>query len=370
MRINKQVYILLSCWFLVNGFLFYSLGIKYAIDTTRFDLEASAWLNGTFEPSYRLWYSGYIALLTLCKIVFDSIYPSIFLQYVFSALGTLYFYKGLQKLFKNRNTAFYSTLLVICYFPIQQWNTCLLTDSLFISMILFFVWALSLENNTRKWVILFFISGLTTCLRPNGGILLITCCGMYGLQKMPINKLVVILFLVPLAIGLFILQNFTDVFYQFLLDSFNKGEVVCGYANSTIQPTFISNDSSRGSITKIAHLLIEHPKKSTHLFVIRFFTLWSDVRAYYSSVHNIFISAYLLLSYSMAAIGFIKYRKVYTELVWLTLFYCGLNSLLVILTYADWDGRFLAPLLPIAFIWAGLGMHAFIGRVKLSFIRK
>ncbi len=357
MRANKQVYILLSCWILVNGFLFYSLGIKYSIDTTRFDVEANTWINGSFEPSYRLWYFGYIAVLALCKSIFHSIYPSIFLQYILSAFATVYFFKGLKKLFKNSQIAFYSTLFVIGYFPIQQWNTCLLTESMFISLVLLFVWALSLEHHTRKWFTLFIISILATSLRPNGGILLLTCIGIYGSQHIKLDRKIIFSFLILLVMVLFALQNYTDTFYHFLLDSFNKGEIICGYAHTSIQTTFITNDGSCGSITKIIDLIVQHPSKSMQLFLGRFLALWSDLRVYYSLVHNLFIGAYLFVSYSMAVIGWIQFRKTYHQLVYVTLLYCGLNTLLVMITYADWDGRFLAPLLPIVFIWSGLGFY-------------
>jgi hypothetical protein len=357
MRAKKQVYILLSCWILVNGFLLYSLGIKYAIDTIRFDAEASAWINGTFEPSYRMWYAGYIAVLVICKSLFHSIYPSIFFQYILSAVATIYFYKGLGNLFKNVQIAFYSTLFLIGYFPIQQWNTCLLTESMFISLVLLFVWALSIENNSRKWFTLLLISILATSLRPNGGILLLSTCAIYSVQQIKLDKRFLLVFSIGIIIMLFVLQNETDTFYQFLLDSFNKGEIICGYKNASIHTTYTTNDSSSGSVTKILHLITQHPSKSMQLYIGRFIELWSDVRVYYSLVHNLFIACFLLFAYTMAAIGCIQYRKVYTALVWTTALYCGLNTLLVMITYADWDGRFLAPLLPMIFIWSGLGIY-------------
>jgi hypothetical protein len=357
MRANKQIYILLSCWILVNGFLFYSLGIKYAIDTSRFDAEANAWLNGTFEPSYRMWYAGYITVLVICKSLFHSIYPSIFFQYILSAVATIYFYKGLQNLLKNSQIAFYATILVIGYFPLQQWNTCLLTESMFISLVLLFVWALSIENNSRKWITLIFISLIATRLRPNGGILLLSTCAIYSVQQIKLDKKSLLLFSIGIIIILFVLQNDTDMFYQFLLDSFNKGEIICGHADASIPTTYITNDSSNGSITKILHLIMQYPSKSMQLYIGRLIALWSDLRTYYSLTHNLFIGYYILFAYSMAIIGCIQYRNIYTELLWATVLYCGLNTLLVMITYADWDGRFLAPLLPMIFIWSGLGIY-------------
>lgn len=365
MRISKHLFILLSCWFLLNGFLFYSLGIKYAIDTARFDAEATAWINGELEPSYRLWYSGYIAVLALCKSIFHSIYPSIIFQYVLSFVATIFFYKGLCKLLKNVQAAFFTSLLVLCYLPIQQWNTCLLTESIFISLILLFVWAFSIEKNAHKWFMLILISILATSVRPNGGILLISCAALYGIQSIQQNKKFPVLFTIGIAIVLLILHSYTDTFYQFLLDSFNKGEIICGYDHWTSPTkTLIPNDPSSGSITKIIDLVSSNPTKSMQLFASRFFALWSDVRIYYSLPHNLFIGFYLLIAYAAALIGFIQYRKAFPELALITLLYCGMNSLLIMITYADWDGRFLAPLLPMIFIWSGLGIYFSIQFLK------
>jgi len=365
MRFNKHIFILSICWFLINGFLLYSLGIKYAIDTTRFDAEATEWLNGHLEPNYRLWYSGYIAILVLCKSIFHSIYPSVVFQYILSFIATIFFYKGLCKLVKNNEPAFYSTLLVICYMPIQQWNTCLLTESIFISLILLFVWAFSIEKKSYKWFMLVLISILAATVRPNGGILLMSCFALYGIQLIQQDKKFPIFYMISFAISLLILHSFTDTFYQFLLDSFNKGEIICGYDHWTSpSKTHIPNDTSSGSITKILDLISSNPLKGMQLFASRFVALWSDVRIYYSLSHNMYIGFYLLAAYSTAIIGFIQYRKVFASFALITLLYCGLNSLLVMITYADWDGRFLAPLLPIVFMWSGLGIYFSIQFLK------
>ncbi|WP_245553860.1 hypothetical protein [Cytophaga aurantiaca] len=350
---------------MINGLLLYLLGIKYAIDTTRFESEATAWINGEFEPSYRLWYCGYIAILFICKSIFHSIYPSIIFQYLLSLISTVLFYKGLSKLIKNEQASFYSTLLILCYMPIQQWNTCLLTESIFISLLLLFVWAFSIEKLSHKWFVLILISILAATVRPNGGILFITCIGGHAIQLIQQKKTFPVFFMIGIAVALLIVNSFTDTFYQFLLDSFNKGEVICGYDHWTSpHKTHIENNSSGGSITKIIDLISSNPVKSMQLFVGRFIALWSDVRAYYSLPHNIFIGIYLLTTYSAAIIGFIQYRQLFTELTRITLLYCGINSVLVMVTYADWDGRFLAPLLPMIFIWSGLGIYFSIQFLK------
>lgn len=365
MRFNKHIIILILCWFLVNGFLLYVLGIKYAIDTTRFEAEANAWLNGSFEPSYRFWYSGYIAILALSKSSFNSIYPSIIFQYILALVSTVLFYKGLTKLTKNEQAAFYTTLLTIFFTRIQLWNTCLLTESIFISLILLFVWAYSIEKKTIKWFMMIFIVVLAATVRPNGGILLFNCSGVYAIQCIQQEKRFPTFFAIGIAIVLLILHFSTETFYLFLLDSFNKGEIICGYTHWTSShETYIVNNSSSGSLTKIIDLISSNPIKSAQLFLSRFIALWSDVRPYYKLGHNLFLGIYLFIAYTTAIIGFIQYRKEFSVLALGTILYCGMNSALVMITYADWDGRFLAPLLPIVFIWSGLGIYFSIQFLK------
>lgn len=363
---KKHLFILTTSWLLVNLLVYMYLGTKYAIDTVRFDTEAEAWINGTFEFSYHFWYTGYIAILALCKLLFQSIYPSIIIQLSLSLISILLFYKGLSRILQNQLTAFIAALLIILYIPIQQWNDCLLTESFYISSVLLFVWAYSIIDTKTKWISLLMFACLATILRPNGGILLITFFILLAKQFITLgNRKFIYASAVLAAIGLlYLLNNTTNIFYHFLIDSFNKGEVICGYSGWTIPiENTIKKDDSTGSIIKIIQLMGSNPTACIQLAIFRFIALWADVRMYYSNVHNIYIGCVLLPAYVFAGIGFFQNRKIYRDLFLITLIYTGLNSLLIMITYADWDGRFLAPLLPIIFIWSGLGMMNSIHRI-------
>jgi hypothetical protein len=365
---NKHLFILSSNWLIFNLLLYFFLGVKYAIDTTRFDTEASAWLAGTFEISYHFWYSGYIAILAVCRLLFSSIYPSILLQGIVSLTATCFFYKGLCRILKNERAAFTAALLTILYLPIQQWNICLLTESFFISSILLFIWAYSLEDTRMKWVSLYIVAIIATMIRPNGVILLLA---LFILTARKIltkqNRLYIYTSgLLLLIATLFLLNQATDIFYQFMADSFTRGEIICGYNGWTIPiETPASVSTSDGSIIKIFNLFIEQPLKSMQLGCCRFITLWTDIRGYYSSLHNIFISLLLFPAYLFACVGVGYYRKTHPGLFLFTAIYTGLNSVLIMITYADWDGRFLAPLLPVIFIWSALGIQKMCMRFQI-----
>ncbi len=367
--VSINIWIIACCWLAVNVFLYATMGTKYAIDTTRFDTEAAAWLKGQFEPSYHFWYAGYIFILAISKLFFQSIYPSIVFQCALSLCATVSFYKGLSRILKNESIACIAALLTILYMPVQQWNLCLLTESVFISLVLLFIRAYSIEKDKTKWICMFLISLTAASVRPNGGMLLITCLVFflvtYSNEK---NKKLIYAISLLFSIVFFLILNYsTEVFYQFLFNSFEKGEIICGYSGwvVSVKNTSISN-SSAGSITKITQLFLAHPLEITQLGLYRFAALWSDVRLYYSTLHNLFTALFLSIAYISAIIGFIQYRNTYAGLAKITLLYAGGNSLLIMITYADWDGRFLAPLLPVVFIWSALGIYYSIHFLKCN----
>jgi hypothetical protein len=356
---------LIASWILMNILLYIYMGFKYAIDTVRFDEEATAWLQVHFEFSYHLWYTGYILILAISKLIFGSIYFSILFQCILSLIAVISLFNALKRIFKNTNIAFLSTLPVILYYPIQIWNMCLLTESIYVSMILLFIWGYSLLNKKKRWFYMILIAAAASITRPNGGILIITLIILYTYEQWNIDRLFAkrlftasLLICIPCLI-LFI-QYSTDVYFQFLIQSFNKGEIICGYDGWTIPVNVIHTEFiHNNTINQVLTLLLKYPLEYMQLACYRFLALWSDIRPYHSFSHNLYIIVSLSLLYTFAGIGLIRYVKKYSGLFILTISYCGFNSLLIMITYADWDGRFLAPLLPIVFIWSGLGIHSF-----------
>lgn len=364
--------ILIYGWILINTAIYIYTGAKYAIDTTRFDDEASAWLNGHIELSYHFWYTGYILILALSKLFSGSIFYSIPFQCIISLIASIFFFHGLQRIFKKTSVAFFSTLALILYFPVQIWNMYLLTESIYISMILFFIWAYSFSNKAKKWKYMIIVAFISSLIRPNGGLLIITIliAYLYELWKTDKQKAKQrILFALTISIPciMALLNYTTDVYLQFIVQSFKNGEIICGYSGWTIPIKYNSNEFiHNNSILAIIKLISGYPIEYLQLSCYRFIALWTDIRPYYSIHHNIYILLCMGLFYAFALIGIRKYKKEYSGLFILTISYAGLNSLLVMTSYADWDGRFLAPLLPVIFIWTGLGIYSIADRFFIN----
>jgi hypothetical protein len=83
---------------------------------------------------------------------------------------------------------------------------------------------------------------------------------------------------------------------------------------------------------------------------------FAHVRPFYSTAHNALIALWLAPVYALAAWGFWKFRR-HPLAIWL-LIAIATQTLIVALTHADWDGRYLAHVLPLVYPFAACGILA------------
>ena len=105
---------------------------------------------------------------------------------------------------------------------------------------------------------------------------------------------------------------------------------------------------------------VRHPISTVKLMGARLLVHGVHVRPYYSRTHNLMIAAWLLPLYAAAIVGAWPLRR--NPLLW----WCGLalatQSLVVALTHADWDGRYLAHVMPLVYPFAACGLAAVLQR--------
>lgn len=103
---------------------------------------------------------------------------------------------------------------------------------------------------------------------------------------------------------------------------------------------------------------VRHPISTAKLMGARLLVHAVHVRPYYSRAHNLVIAAWLLPLYAAAIAGAWALRR--HPLVW----WCGLalatQSVVVALTHADWDGRYLAHVMPLIYPFAACGLAALL----------
>lgn len=122
-------------------------------------------------------------------------------------------------------------------------------------------------------------------------------------------------------------------------------------------PAWVSSTSGTGAAVSYA---LHHPVSTATLMGARLLAHAGHVRPYYSTAHNLMIAAWLLPLYAAAIAGAWIARR--QPLLWWCALALATQSLVVALTHADWDGRYLGHVMPLVYPFSALGLVALLQR--------
>jgi hypothetical protein len=113
---------------------------------------------------------------------------------------------------------------------------------------------------------------------------------------------------------------------------------------------------ARGSIA----YAMQHPIATAGLMLARLGVHLAHVRPYYSSAHNAVIVLWLLPVYALATVAV---RRTWSQPLtrWCAAAFAS-QALVVALTHADWDGRYLAHVMPIVYPFVAAGLWTLVAR--------
>ena len=123
-------------------------------------------------------------------------------------------------------------------------------------------------------------------------------------------------------------------------------------------PGGISTDTQniRHPVSAIVAFAGEKPGYFFSLASHKLFYLYSHIRPYFSGFHNLLSLLYLVPAYLLAFYGLPVTRDVQRPVRMLLICTFFALSAISALTFVDWDGRFLIPVLYIVFLFAANGL--------------
>ena len=116
-----------------------------------------------------------------------------------------------------------------------------------------------------------------------------------------------------------------------------------------------------GSAGRAISYAMQHPAQTVALMAARAGVHFAHVRPYFSTAHNVAIAVWLLPLYGLALYGWWRVRA--HALVRWILIVVATQTLVVMLTHADWDGRYLSHVLPIVYPFAACGLVLALNRM-------
>ncbi len=343
---------------------FYSNAASILLDTNFNFLEL---LNRGFPPYY--W--SYPAILALFQ---NNIQYIIYFQIFAGALSSVFLYFIVSKIF-NKLTGIFAALMFGLFFEIFQWDTYLLTDSLFVSFIItaIFLYFLSQQKKKNLYrILLSFVLLLLLFLRPTFlpllGALILTVSWKWQRH----NKIiffaagVTVAFLVVLALlrqepGAHLsIQGYAHYFVSL----FQSGIIVRD-RSEFIFPTYFTPELS---FTNLFLFL--------QIFLAKLVSFWSPTAKKFSLSHIFLNLVTFIPLYIFGLIGIFKSLRnlpqdELAKKITLFSFSCLLSFWIFhSLTEIDFDWRYRMPALPFLIIFASFGLSSSLSYFEKSCLLK
>jgi hypothetical protein len=363
-----HLYFLIMLWLLIHIFLFWYPGIRDQLFDSQVYIQLADTLraNGKIETSHIFYTIPILAIAFFRSVFGDGIIALVIFQSILSLVASLALYKASSKLFDDSASGFLSAVIFLCWWDVIHWNTAVMTESVFGSLVCFIIFRIThFRKSLRDYGSLAMLLAACIFTRPTGivivlgAIVFLLTLHWADLQRKPVLKFVSLTLLLitaySAAVFMFSQWDFTE--------QYEKGNLVTYMNTIEGQPFYDENlrmDTAnlsvrrdKASMEKIFYFMFDNPGYFFRSAGLKVAYLVSGVRPYFSFVHNFYSAFWLSLIYLFFYFGIrlpvarpVKYFAVCVMLV-----NCGLIAISTI----DWDNRFYLPMQPAIALLAGGG---------------
>jgi hypothetical protein len=348
-----------AVWLLGQVLLLVVVGPRHGGDSDRYLAEAAAWLSGRWPSGRSLLFSTYSLYVAAWRGAGFGTTAVVLGQIALSGAAAWWLYRLAATLYEPRVGVLAALLYVSCV-ELQVWNLYLLTESLFVSLTVLALLLLVRADRPGAWLVAALATVAAAAVRPHGLALLGAAAG-FGLAALWRAQRRAALALAALAAagvgvaGWMVISGMLGGWFR-PANFLKRGQVIWGYAAIVVPPppSVASTPAGGNPLWETLATIWAHPGHALRVVTLRVGYEWAHVRPYYSTLHNAVILASLLPVYALAAWGLRRpVRRPRARGLLLGLL--GLQTLIVALTFADWDGRHLLVMLPPVFVFAAAG---------------
>jgi hypothetical protein len=358
---NNILYFIFSAYFtMMFGYYFFNLEMGYLIggDSSRYIQGANNIINFELPDGKGTSYLGYISYIAAFQYFKLDLTFVVLSQILLTFISSLCIYK-ISKKFSSHFLAVFVLSLYLFYLPLQMWNFYILTETIFICLMIFIIYFL-IFFKTRYVPLLIFLIIFYILLKPHGIVLIPSLALSLLIWLYLQNKLRLFnLFIILLVILFFPILSLLNLYLEneSIVNSIAKLGIIWGYDNHNNYLEYkIPNNIDNDLLSFLIFL-----KHNIYTFTIAFFKkIWFfnfRIRPYYSDLHNYYLMVFNLIYWPAAVFGFLKLKN--KNNIGVILMYCLIVffNLAIGFSWADWDGRFSLYILPLIFIFAGVGFY-------------
>ncbi len=352
--------IIYGVWAITQMAILMTLGINDRFDAAKFIDQAKELTQGTGHFSWNdLFYSGYIALHVLLRLVGLPAKAIYGIQLLASALAVNYYIRTLNCWGPSRQALLISGILYAACFITQEWVSLLFTDSLFFSLLTIGIYYLI---NQKQHPILFWLFLLLLPLfRPVGFLFAILAFVYWFLLswRAHIGKIALVAAFLLFWAGwiFFSLTQSQGFFYP---NHNSEANVICGYPSGLLRFQRVPYHEGMS----IIQYFTLNPSMTLRLFFFRFVKIFSMGRPYYSDSHNLALTLIPAFYYLLALAGLLYLFVTLRRIAWFLLAGMLIFCIPSIVFCVDWSGRFSLPVLAFVLLLSGIGVGVIDERVR------
>lgn len=364
---KKSGLLLVILFCLVQAGLLMAYGIYTQEEAAKYIYEAGFFReHGVFSQPKYVFYSGYIFLRVLADALHTGDIGVYIFQVILNALATICFYRLALRVSSSGMAAVISTALLILCIPFQKWTAYLFTESVFFSLLIIYTYVLftQFKNAYARPALLLLLLLLLIISRPTG-MLVIPASLLLASHYLFANgkKLLVLVVWVPGLAGLALLLD-TAIKGKGEFDfikPFIEEHIICGLPSQQVSgeswhfPKGGGQSEDGNSLLGLIRYIAHNLGEILRLALLRLGAFFGLVRSYYSGLHNILLMAGFYPVYILAATGFRWVATRAKPFFVFSLTLIATFTLSVMLTCDDWHNRFIMPIMPLIFIYAGIG---------------
>jgi hypothetical protein len=353
----------------VNLALVAITGVRQGGDTPLYIDGASRLLDGRplieREPSY----AGYITVIALLRGSGVGLFGVVLVQIIAGAVAAAAVYWMAAELGGRAGGAL-GAALVIVDVDTNRWHQFILADSLFISLSVigvFLAHRAAARRGPYSLVAALTILLLAGLVRPEGWFLLPAAVGYVVMMRARSTAgrfaggaaLVAVGALLAAVLAPAVSGNMQAVGPA---DMLRRGQTIWEFDGWRVAMPD-AGVSGEGQASSALRYAVDHPWSTSKLMMARVAVHFAHVRPFYSTPHNIVIVAWLLPVYAAALAAAWRLRR--TPLTWWIAAAIAAQTLVVAMTHAEWDGRYLAHVMPLGYVLTGGVVAIFRGTPEL-----
>jgi hypothetical protein len=313
---NRTHFFILGVVFIaIHLILFYVYGVRPLYDS-RLYIDSADFLiaNGSLDERYRVFYTIPISILAFCRWLFPGqVIPFLIVQILLSAGAAVALYRAAEKTFNSNLAGFFSVMILLLWWDIIQWNTTVMTESIFLTLMCLLLRILvtfSGKKNDWIWITILLIAILLT--RPTG-IIAVVATLLFFIRyywhnvltgRLLRTALMVCLTFIALcgAYLMFSLWDFTEQLYKGNIITYADvvEESPLYYESLQLKTEGLqSGDKDNPPLIKLLSFIVYNPVHFIKAAALKIAHLLTAMRPYYSWHHNVASGVWLLLIYIM-----------------------------------------------------------------------